>query len=315
MTAEAVAASVHEWMTELSNWNRWGADDELGTLNLITSENRRRAASLVLDGTVVSCAHDIRPEGANAQRYMIGTGLDRHEGGEAASRTGASDDGHASVAAEFLGLIYHGMTITHLDAPSHVFWNGQMYNGASAGLVTDRHGATRSDVRVAAEGIVTRGVLVDVAGLLGVDAMEPGQPVLVEHLDAAVERAGITVGSGDVLLVRTGEAARRRASKSYTGHVQPGLHATCLPWLREHDVALLGADVAQDVRPTGVPGFSMPIHTVGLVAMGLWLLDNCDLDALGAHCDAVQRWEFQFMLAPLRFRGATGSPANPLAIF
>ena len=302
-------------MTSLSNWGRWGDDDERGTLNLVTDEARRRGAALVTDGVAVSCAHDIRPEGPNAQRYMIGTGLERKPDDETTDRTGASDHDHGSVAAEFLGLIYHGMTITHIDAPSHVFWDGRMYNGASSSLVDDRHGATRSDVRAAATGIVTRGVLVDVARLLGVEAMEPGQPVLPEHLDAATERAGITVEPGDVLLVRTGEAARRRAVRSgYSGAQQPGLHASCLPWLRSHDIAALGSDVAQDVHPTGVPGFSMPIHTVGLVAMGLWLIDNCDLDALAQHCAERQRWEFLFMLSPLRFRGATGSPANPLAI-
>ena len=314
--SEDISAQVDAWMTSLSNWGRWGDDDEMGTLNLVTPAARQRGAALVADGTVVSCAHDIRPEGPNAQRYMIGTGLERQPDDETVGRTGASDHNHASVAAEFLGFIYHGMTITHIDAPSHVFWDGRMYNGAPASLVDDRHGATRSDVRVAAAGIVTRGVLVDVPALLGVDAMEPGQPVLPEHLDAAVDRAGITVESGDVLLVRTGEAGRRRAVRSgYTGAHQPGLHASCLPWLREHDVAALGSDVAQDVRPTGVPGFSMPIHTVGLVAMGLWLIDNCDLDALAQHSAERQRWEFLFMLSPLRFRGATGSPANPLAVF
>lgn len=310
-----IAADVEGWMTSLSNWGRWGDDDERGTLNLVTDEARRRGAALVTDGVAVSCAHDIRPEGPNAQRYMIGTGLERKPDDETTDRTGASDHDHGSVAAEFLGLIYHGMTITHIDAPSHVFWDGRMYNGASSSLVDDRHGATRSDVRAAATGIVTRGVLVDVARLLGVEAMEPGQPVLPEHLDAATERAGITVEPGDVLLVRTGEAARRRAVRSgYSGAQQPGLHASCLPWLRSHDIAALGSDVAQDVHPTGVPGFSMPIHTVGLVAMGLWLIDNCDLDALAQHCAERQRWEFLFMLSPLRFRGATGSPANPLAI-
>jgi kynurenine formamidase len=311
-----ITAEVEQWMTSLSNWHRWGPDDEMGTLNLITEERRRAAAALATNGTVVSCAHDIRPEGPNAQRYMIGTGLEREHDDNGALRAGASDHGHTSVAAEFLGLIYHGMTITHIDAPSHVFWNGQMYNGVSASLVDDRHGATRNDVRAASGGIVTRGVLVDVPALLGVDIMEPGQPVLVEHLDEALARAGLTFESGDVLLVRTGEAARRRAVRSgYTGGNQPGLHASCLPWLHAHGVAALGSDVAQDVHPTGVTGFSMPIHTVGLVAMGLWLIDNCDLDALAAHCALLQRWEFQFVLAPLRFRGATGSPANPLAVF
>ncbi len=310
-----ISDEVEAWMTGLSNWGRWGTDDERGTLNLITDEHRRRAAGLVREGITVSCAHDIVTGTVNAQRYMVATGLDRDECG-AHARPGASDGGRSSVAAEYLGMIFHGMTITHLDAPSHVFWNGLMYNGAPASLVTDRHGATRSDVRAVSQGVATRGVLLDVAALLGVDPMEPGTPITPAHLDEASERAGIRVGPGDVLLVRTGEAARRsRAGMTYTGSHQPGLHASCLPWLRERDVALLGSDVAQDVRPTGVARFSMPIHTVGLVAMGLWLIDNCDLDPLAAMCNRLRRWEFSFVLAPLRFRGATGSPCNPLAIF
>ncbi len=219
-----ISVDVTAMMSSLSNWGRWGDDDQLGTLNLVDPIARRRGAALVTDGTVVSCAHDIRPEGPNAQRYMVGTGLGREPGDQSAERTGASDHGHTSVAAEFIGFIYHGMTITHIDAPSHVFWDGRMYNGAPSSLVDDRHGATRCDVRVAAEGIVTRGVLVDMPDLLGVEAMDPGQPIMPEHLDAAVEKAGVTLEPGDVLLVRTSEAARRRAVRSgYTGAVQPGL--------------------------------------------------------------------------------------------
>lgn len=314
--SEAADADVLRWMTELSNWNRWGADDERGTLNLIDEQCRRAAAALVVEGRAVSCAHDIRPHGPNAQRYMVATGLDLHDHGEGPERVGSMDRGRGAAAAEFLGIIYHGLTITHLDAVSHVFWDGKMYNGAPASLVNDRQGATRSDVRAAGTGIVSRGVLVDVAGLLGVETLEPGQPVLVEHLDRATERAGIEIRAGDVLLVRTGEAGRRSAlGTAYDGMQQPGLHASCLPWLHEHGVAVLGSDSAQDVRPSGVAGFTMPIHTVGIVAMGLWLIDNCDLEDLAATCRELNRWEFQFVLAPLRFRGATGSPANPIAVF
>jgi kynurenine formamidase len=310
--SEPADADVLRWLTELSNWNRWGADDEAGALNLIDAGCRRAAAALVVEGRAVSCAHDIRPHGPNAQRYMVATGLDLHDHGEGPERAGAMDRGRGAAAAEFLGVIYHGLTITHIDAPSHVFWDGKMYNGAPAALVNDRQGATRSDVRAAGTGIVSRGVLVDVAGFLGLEAMEPGQPVLVEPL----ERAGTTVRSGDVLLVRTGEAQRRAAAgAAYDGMRQPGLHASCLPWLHGHGVAVLGSDSAQDVRPSGVVGFSMPIHTVGIVAMGLWLIDNCNLEDLAATCAELNRWEFQFFLGPLRFRGATGSPANPIAVF
>jgi kynurenine formamidase len=307
---------VHEWMSSLSNWGRWGTDDEKGTLNLIDADARRRGAQLVTSGHVVSLASDIRTSGSEAQRYMIGTGLERDHDDEAVTRPGGGDHNHTGIAAEFLGLIYHGLSMTHIDAPSHVFWDGKMYNDRSASLVTDRHGATKNDVRAAGDGIVTRGVLIDVAGQRDLDSLPPSEPIYPHDLDAALDATDIQMAPGDVLLVRTGEASRRRAAgANYKGSTQPGIHATCLPWLHQRGIATLGSDVAQDVRPSGCAEFSMPIHTVGLVAMGLWLVDNCDLDELAAYCRKIGRYEFQFVLAPLRFRGATGSPANPLAIF
>lgn len=315
-TPADVSADVRQWLTTLSNWGRFGDDDEAGTLNLVTAQVRRRAAALVTEGLVVSCASEIHTRGSEAQRYMIGTGLERQPDHEASDRAGARDHGHTSVAAEFLGMIYHGLHVTHIDAPSHVFWNGRMYNDRSAALVTDRHGATKNDVRAASPGIVTRGILADITAERGGKPLAPGEPIGPHDLDAALGRAGVTPSPGDVLLVRTGEGARRSAAGgTYSGARQPGLHATCLPWLRRHDIAALGSDVAQDVRPSGCADFSMPLHTVGLVAMGLWLIDNCDLEELGATCASLGRYEFQFVLAPLRFRGATGSPANPLAVF
>ena len=136
-------------------------------------------------------------------------------------------------------------------------------------------------------------------------------------LEAAEELAGIRVESGDVVLLRTGDGERRSADwKGYEPDRQPGYQAACLPWLFERGVAAIGSDVAQDVRPSGYGDeLTMPIHTVGIVAMGLWLIDNCNLEQVGDACADLGRWEFQFVLGPLRMEGGTGSPANPLAIF
>ena len=152
--------------------------------------------------------------------------------------------------------------------------------------------------------------------LLGVDAMAPSQPVLVEHLEAATARAGLTVRAAtSCSCARARPAAGAPCAAATPAPSSPASTRRACRGCTSHEIAALGSDVAQDVHPTGVPGFSMPIHTVGLVAMGLWLIDNCDLDELAAALRRAARWAFQFVLAPLRFRGATGSPANPLAIF
>ena len=314
------ADQIRAYMDGLSNWGRWGADDVMGTLNHITPDKRREAAALVKEGRVVSCAWDIRaramPGAVNPpQRYMLGTGLDLGVGPDTA-RPGQMDHGHAGAAMEFIGLVFHGLAITHIDALSHVFWERKMYNGLPASLVTDWNGATRMDVRDLREGVVTRGVLLDVDRARG-RTFEPGEPVMPADLEAAEAMAGIRVEPGDVLLLRTGDGTRRVNDRNnYDPNIQPGYQAACLPWLHERGVAAIGSDVAQDVRPSGYGGeLTMPIHTVGIVAMGLWLIDNCNLEELGVACAELKRWEFQFVLGPLRMEGGTGSPANPLAIF
>lgn len=306
------------YFTSLSNWGRWGSDDVLGTLNFIDDGKRVEAAGLVRDGVCISCAWDIRPgAGAGshvpAQRYMIGTGLGIDDPG----RKGLLDAGRFASAVEFVGYVFHGLQITHLDTLAHVFWDGRMYNGRPASLVSDWAGAATEDAVVVRDGIVTRGVLLDVAAAHGVDALEPGTPVMPDDLERAEQTVGVTVGRGDALLLRTGDGARRRAQRGDwdpTGP-RPGFHAGCLPWLHERSVALIAADVAQDVVPSGVPSISLPVHSVGMVAMGLWLVDNCQLEDLSAHCHRTGRWDFQFVVAPIPFKGATGSAVNPLALF
>lgn len=306
------------YFSSLSNWGRWGRDDGLGTLNLIDGGKRLEAARLVREGTCVSCAWDIRP-GAGAgthvppQRYMIGTGL----GIDDPDRKGLLDRGRFGSAVEFVGYVFHGLQMTHLDSLAHVFWDGMMYNGRPASLVSDWAGAATGDALVVRDGIVTRGVLLDVAAARGVEALEPGTPVLPEDLELAERMAGLTVGAGDALLLRTGDGARRLAQRGAWNPTGPraGFHAACLPWLHERSVALIGADVAQDVVPSGFESISLPVHSVGMVAMGLWLVDNCQLEDLATHCSRLGRWEFQFVVAPLRFKGATGSAVNPLALF
>jgi len=183
--------------------------------------------------------------------------------------------------------------------------------------VSDRQGALMHDVLAVSQGVATRGVLLDIARLRGVDVLAADDHVYPEDLEAAEQAAGIRVEPGDVLLMRTGESgARRSARRDYNANKpRSGFQAACLPWLHERGVAMLGSDVAQDPTPTGYRAVNMPIHMVGIVAMGLWLIDNCQLEDLADTCARLGLWEFQFALAPIRFQGVTGSPVNPLAIF
>jgi kynurenine formamidase len=307
---------IRAWFTELSNWGRWGTDDERGTLNHVTAEHRRAAAASVTEGVSVSCAWDIdtaprrdQPFGA-PQRHMIATG----EGLADPDRVDGPVEGGGT--AEHLGLVFHGYAVTHLDGLCHMHWQGRMYNDVPASSVTARQGATRLAVTAIPEGVVTRGVLLDVAGARGGAWLEPGQGVHPVDLEAAEAAQGVQVGPGDVVLLRTGYGRKlREHGPDAVGEVgRAGWHASCLPWLHERGVAVIGADTAQDVIPSG---YSMrnPVHLVGIVAMGLWLIDNCDLEPLAEACRRLGRSSFLFTLAPLRVVGGTGSPVNPLATF
>jgi kynurenine formamidase len=299
----------------LSNWGRWGPDDERGTLNYITPEMVRAAIATVTQGVSVSCALDIRAEWTpdqivgSPQRLMLVTGEPPDSRDPAHSR--------AWGPMEYFGLAFHGFTVTHLDALSHGVWNGQLYNGRPASVVTARSGALEQSVVAAASGITTRGVLLDIPPVRGQQWLEPGDGVFPEDLEAAEDRQGVRVGTGDAVLLRTGYGQRRRerGHEDMLATGQPGWHAACMPWLHERQVALIASDTSQEVVPSGYTNPGLPVHKVGIVAMGLWLLDNADLEDAAAMCVELKRWEFLLVNAPLRIDGGTGSPLNPLAIF
>lgn len=305
---------VLSWFERFSNWGRWGEDDSLGTLNLITPAHRTAAAALVTEGITVSCAWEIATTPSidqrfgPPQRFMVSTGEGVVEGADGPRYAGA---------AEHIGLVYHGYSVSHLDGLSHYFWDGHMYGGRPAGLVTAGGGAGQLAVTDAATGIVGAGVLLDVAAERGVDWLEPGEGVRPADLEAAEARQGERVGEGDVVLLRTGYGARRHrhGPDDVAAVGRAGWHVSCIPWLRERGVAAIGCDTAQDVHPSGYEALRSPVHAVGIVAMGLWLIDNCDLEALHDTCERLSRWRFHLSVAPLRVVGGTGSPVNPLATF
>ena len=295
------------YMTSLSNWGRWGPDDQLGTLNLITPEKRAQAASLVREGISVTCSRLIIPEIAPdvtsipPLHYMVNTG-------ETPENTNES-------ASDFIGLSFHGLTVTHIDSLCHQFWDGKMYNGRPASMVDVREKATFCAVDNAQNGIVTRGVMLDITKVRGVEWLEAGEGVFPEDLEAAEKAQGVRVEEGDALLVRLGWYKRRLQIGPPPAPNRPGLHVASMPWIRERGVSILAADASQDTVPSGYAGNRQPIHKVGQVAMGLWLIDAGNFEELNAVCTRLNRWEFMFSVAPLRFKNATGSPVNPLAMF
>lgn len=318
MTAERPVPTQDDvlgYFDALSNWGRWGEDDELGTLNHITDDVRLAAARAVRHGRSVSCAWEVAvPEEMERSTTTCPCFADM-PGAENMPLPGFRNDRHWGYSNERLGILFHGNTITHVDSPCHIFWDGKMYNGRSHALVGAETGAAWGAVTAAANGIVTRGVLLDIAKVRGVPSLEPGDGVFPGDLEEAERRQGVRVRSGDAVLLRTGYGRVRHEAGASGGVTQAGWHASCLPWLHERGVALIGADTPTDVQPSGYDDLAMPVHTVGLVAMGLWLLDNCDLEACAATAAELGQWDFQLAVAPVRFAGTSGSPVNPIATF
>jgi len=293
---------IDQMMTSLSNWGRWGKNDELGALNLLTPSKRREAAALVREGTSVSLAHNaIKVKEENSEPFdhrMVETG------------TKATSESSSDIYS----VQYHGYTQTHMDALCHLFYQGKMYNGFNQQDVSAK-GASKLSILQAKSGIFTRGVLVDLPSLLGVDYLKGAQAIYPEHLEAWEKRSGVKITSGDALLIRTGRWARRAAQGPWNVEGDSaGLHASCLPWIKKRDISVLGSDLASDVMPSGVEGVRMPVHLVVIIAMGVPILDNCDLEELSKSCEKRKRWDFLLVVSPLAVDGGTGSPINPVAI-
>lgn len=285
----------------LSNWGRWGERDQLGALNLIDPAKRVAAAASVRSGRIVSCARPLPTEPAADNpspvvHLMTATASEQYGG-------------------DYFAIASHGFATSHIDALCHIFHQGALYNGYPIERVT-AHGALELGIHELRDGIVSRGVLLDVPRALGVDFLEPGTPILVDDLERAEADAGMCVEPGDVLLVRTGRWACRAARGPWDSRVLlAGLDASCLPWLHARGVAALGSDGVSDVLPSRIEGMWLPVHTVAIVAMGLHLLDNLDLDGLAGACAAEGRWTFLLTVAPLVLTRGTASPVNPIATF
>ncbi|MCU1380417.1 MAG: Cyclase [Acidimicrobiales bacterium] len=292
---------------QLKNWGRWGPDDQRGALNHLTDERRAAAAGLVRSGRSISLAHNLgtepSPENPHpAHHHMLASGDARDSNGIPGYE----------AARDYVGLDVHGLYTTHVDALSHMFVRGEMFGGRPASEVRS-DGARANTIMSMADGVVGRGVLLDVPRAVGVEFFDSGQVVTVAELEAAEAAQGVRVGSGDILLVAWGRDARRAAKGGFDGF--SGLHAQCLPWLQEREIAVLGSDGISDPMPfVGTPDWPFPVHQIGITGMGLHLIDNMALSALSAACAEAGRWEFLFTMSPLRIERGTGCPVNPTAV-
>src|SRR5262245_17451269 len=294
-------ADVTRWMTELSNWGRWGKTDQRGTLNLITPATRKEALKLVRDGVSVSLAHTIDKDKALDSPRPLGQQMTLDAGGH---------------AMDLYTIWYHGSVITHIDSLCHYSHENKLYNGFDKTKIADGPGCPENGVEHQQDGIFTRGILVDIPLMKGVPYLEPGTPVTPADLEAWEKFANVKIGSGDAVFLRTGRWVQRAQKGPWNvARDAAGFHASVMPWLKRRDIALLGNDAVNDVQPSGVEGNGRPIHQLAIVAMGLPLIDVMDLEAVSQAGARLKRWEFLLTAAPAPVLGGTGFPLNPITTF
>jgi kynurenine formamidase len=284
-----------------SNTGRWGPDDERGTLNYVTPEKTLQALALVRDGDSISIGRDLVVRGS-IQSPQSATHMLLYAGHE------------PNAALELLSLVPHGFEMTHLDAVTHSYYEGQVYNGRRAAQAVTPEGVAFGSIMAAAEGIVTRGVLLDVAAVRGVAHLRADDGIGVDDLEQAEALAQTRVGSGDAVFVRSGQALREREEGPIGEGGREGVLAEVVPWLHEREVAVYSGDCIERM-PSGYERVPMPLHQIGMVAMGLAILDCADCERLADACRSRGRYTFCVCVAPLRVPGGSASAVNPLALF
>jgi kynurenine formamidase len=304
---DVTAAEFASLYQSVQTWGRWGDDDERGALNLLGAGRVAAAARLVQSGLVVSLSLPLNTSTAPDCPIPADVRVTQQNDADVGL-------GSMGFAKDYVGVDYHSDGHTHIDALCHVAYEGLLYNGVPAGAIT-ADGPAAEAIGVVKDGLVGRGVLLDVPGLRGVRWLEPGEHVFREDLEAAERRQSVTVREGDILLVRTGHARRLAELGPWdTVNSKAGLHPTAMRLLADRGVAALGCDGNSDTAPSTTEGVAFPIHVLALNAMGVLLLDYLQFEDLLEACESARRWEFLCVTAPLRVVGGTGSPVNPLAI-
>jgi kynurenine formamidase len=305
-------ADFEQVFESVKNWGRWGPADELGTLNYITPERVREAAGLVRSGRRVSMAIPINkvagPDNQNPAVHFVSQAHDV-----------PVDGSKVRFGLDFLGMACHGDCHTHVDALCHISYDGKTYNGRDASEVLRSTGATEQDIAAYREGIVGRGVLLDIPRLRGTKWLDPGEAVTRVDLEECVADQGVSIGEGDILVLRTGHHARRLELGPWdngpAGEGKAGLHVDAIPWMHEKRIAAFLPDGDGETVPSVVDGIDYPIHPLQVVAMGMLVSDSLQFEDLARACEEEGRYEFMVVGLPLVLGGGTGSPWNPIAIF
>jgi kynurenine formamidase len=284
----------------------WGPDDRRGALNYITKEQVRAALGEARLGRTMSLAAPVEdwPAADNPDPA-------RHD---MKPPLGADAGPGLSFGMDRIAMNIHGNADSHIDALCHVIFNETLYNGVPADTITE-NGAAELSIAVAADGIVGRGVLLDVPRSRAVPWLEPGDDVTVDDLLSAERAQGVQIGRGDIVCVRVGHRRLRAEQGPWNAaEARAGLHPTVLPLLAERQIAALGSDGNNDTAPSAVAGVDFPVHVLAVNALGLHLLDYLDFTELSPACAEAGRWSFLCVIAPLRLPAATGSPVNPIAV-
>ncbi len=308
----SLPAELRALAAEVSNWGRWGADDELGTLNLIDDAAVQRGLAAARTGVRLPLA--MRLDANGPQMGTIPGRINPMHSMVAINTAYTGDIGDFCCSDDI--LILGLQACTHWDALAHVSYDGLLYNGHAAATVTAERGATRCGIHRVTS-IVSRAVLLDVARALGSERLAPQHPISEADLEAAVELAGVRPEPGDIVLVRTGHMALFKAKdrQGYTLGGQPGLTVGTVPWMRRHDVAAVATDtLAMEVFPCEDPAVLFPVHLLHLRDMGLTQGQNFDLEALAAHCATDGVYEMLLVANPEPVTGGVGSPTSPVAI-
>ena len=307
--AMTTLADYQRAMEELSNWGRWGPEDELGASNLITPVKRRAAAALVTEGLSVSLAHDVVQESALDATTILNRDV------MAVSARGASD------RYQYTGT-YHGIIHSHLDAVDcHIMYEGKGYNGVAMEDIEATGGCPQGSINALKDGIVTRGILFDATLLPGNVTPEgwvkPGTAIRAADLMALEEIEDVRVEPGDVILLYTGRWKRRAALGPWrTSEGVAGYHADVAYFMKERGVSFIGHDMWNDAFPHEFSDEErLPLHRLALVSLGVGIFDNLDFERVAEVARRLGRYEFLFTAAPLRIEQGMGSPINPIATF
>jgi kynurenine formamidase len=280
------------WMKTKTNWGRWGKNDQLGAMNLVTEAKRKQAMALNKTGTIVSLAHKpiiipkAKPDGISYLDIKLNWFKD------------------AEFTIEDQQVAFHGSSFTHMDALCHGDYGGSTYNGFPVKDVITPTGCKKLSIETLAGGVITRGIVIDIPFLKGVKTLEPDTHVYPEDIEAFEKKAGVTIGPGDAIFLHTGRWTTGKPS---------GYDITVGPWLKDRGVSIVSSDAIQDVST--IQGLTLPLHHYVLVGLGANIIDNADLEKAAQTARRLKRWEFMLVVLPVAVPGGTGYPVNPIAIF